>query len=118
MQKIQKHLLYLEDDFSLFENYLKVLSLYFDKVTHAPDGLAGLKAYQNDKFDLILTDIQMPLMDGMEFIDNIRQIDKEIPIYVYSSMSPSFLPKHLEITQFFQKPTGMSDFLKLFSNTL
>lgn len=115
MQPIQKNLLYLEDDLNLASVHLKILSLFFQNVTHAPNGLEGLEAYDSNTFDLILSDIQMPIMDGLEFVARIREKNKEIPIYLLSSLLPNPLPKELNITQAFQKPNGMKNFIELFS---
>ncbi|MDE6758811.1 MAG: response regulator transcription factor [Clostridia bacterium] len=44
------------------------------------DGEQALNALEKDKFDLILTDIMMPNVDGFELAQNVRAIDKNIPI--------------------------------------
>ncbi len=50
------------------------------EVTLAEDGTDGLTKFRADKFDLIITDINMPVMDGYAFVKAVRQIDGDIPI--------------------------------------
>ncbi len=58
------------------------------KVTTAEDGLDGLeKLYASDSIDLIISDVNMPRMDGFTFIKSVRDQDayKDIPIIVLST---------------------------------
>jgi len=60
----------------------------FDVVV-ADDGETGLDAAEHDHFDVIITDINMPNMDGITFIGKLREQDdyKRIPILVFSTES-------------------------------
>ncbi|MDY7229946.1 response regulator [Hyalangium rubrum] len=53
----------------------------------AADGAEGLKKFTQSKFDLVLTDINMPLMDGLKLISHIRQASeqREVPIVVITT---------------------------------
>ena len=53
----------------------------------AVDGADGLKKFTQSRFDLVLTDINMPLMDGLKLISHIRQAPahKDIPIVVITT---------------------------------
>jgi two-component system chemotaxis response regulator CheY len=53
----------------------------------AVDGADGLKKMTQSKFDLVLTDINMPLMDGLKLISHIRQASeqREVPIVVITT---------------------------------
>ncbi|WP_029893334.1 response regulator [Desulfohalovibrio reitneri] len=58
------------------------------KVTTAEDGLDGLeKLYSSDAYDLIISDVNMPRMDGFTFIKTVREQDayRDIPIIVLST---------------------------------
>jgi two-component system, chemotaxis family, chemotaxis protein CheY len=46
----------------------------------ASDGVIGLDVFKANKFDLIVTDINMPNMDGLTFIKEVRKLDDKIPI--------------------------------------
>lgn len=53
----------------------------------AADGAEGLKKFTQSTFDLVLTDINMPLMDGLKLISHIRQASeqREVPIVVITT---------------------------------
>ncbi len=54
------------------------------EVFEAEDGLAGMKIIKNEDFDLVLCDIKMPKMDGVEVLEAIKKIKPEIPIVMIS----------------------------------
>ncbi len=79
------HLLYIEDDLSMRETSVDLFKNFFTQITTAIDGVEGFEKYENGSFDIIVTDISMPRMDGIELIKRIRAKDKDIPIIVYSA---------------------------------
>ncbi len=57
------------------------------EVTDCSDGEIGWKAFQKEKFDLVITDVEMPQMDGLALTWKIRQSDTpDVPVIVYSSI--------------------------------
>jgi len=56
-----------------------------EDVTTAEDGQQGLDAYHKDTFDLILTDWNMPVMDGLQFVKQVRKVNKDIPIVMITT---------------------------------
>ena len=78
-------LLYIEDDVITLEIYLQLFSKIFSSVTTAANGKEGLSKYNTENPDFIITDFQMPDMNGPEFIHTIRKIDKAIPIIILSA---------------------------------
>jgi len=91
-------LLYIEDESSIRE----ILSIRLENVVSelivAEDGEDGYQKYLENKPDLILTDITMPKLDGIEMSRKIREIDREIPIIVMSAHSDSsYLLDSIEI---------------------
>ncbi len=75
-------LLYVEDNKESRDSLEGLLKNFFSDITLADDGLAGLEEFKSASFDLIITDIKMPKMNGIEMIEKIREIDEEIPIIV------------------------------------
>ena len=69
----EKFILQLSRDILVKSNY---------EVKTASDGKEGIKLLEDNKFDLILTDIKMPNVNGLDFIRHVRVYDKEIPIIV------------------------------------
>jgi CheY-like chemotaxis protein len=75
-------ILYVEDD-SGSRNLLKrMLRNDFPEIIMAENGLEGYEAFKLVKPDIVITDIQMPVMDGLEMIEKIREESKETPIIV------------------------------------
>ena len=77
------------------------------KVTIANNGKEGLEAYRQDKPDVIVADIEMPVMDGYEMVRRIRETDREIPILFSSArVSPKDVVKGYElgVNNYVKKP--------------
>jgi len=57
------------------------------KVVEADDGVDGLKKLSSGKFDLVITDINMPIMDGLKLVKRIRTdaVHKEVPIMIITT---------------------------------
>lgn len=58
-------------------------------VTEADDGVDGLKKLATGKFDIVLTDINMPIMDGLKLVKRIRTdpVHKDVPIVIITTES-------------------------------
>ena len=78
-------LLYVEDDKEARETTFMILEEFFDDITIAIDGKDGIEKFRNDKFDLVITDINMPNMNGLDMAQAIRDIDQSIPIVIISA---------------------------------
>ncbi|MGB5866670.1 MAG: response regulator, partial [Arcobacteraceae bacterium] len=76
MNKIK--ILYAEDDKSIVE-FIKILLKKYDflETEFVSNGLEALTLYEKNKFDLVITDMIMPKLDGFELIKHIRTIDSE-----------------------------------------
>jgi putative nucleotidyltransferase with HDIG domain len=80
---MQKEKILIIDDEEYILNLSKdILSKSNYVVKTATDGINGLKLFEKEPFDLILTDMKMPGMDGFEVIRQIRSDNKEIPVIV------------------------------------
>ena len=75
-------LLYVEDDIDQRKDYMFVLSARYLKVFEANNGQEGLALYKEHKPNLIITDIEMPLMNGLKMVEHIRKVDSKIPILI------------------------------------
>jgi len=80
-------LLYIEDDEDSREQTLDTLELFFTKIVIAVDGEDGLYKYNSNKIDFIITDINMPKLNGIEMIQKIRKLNQTIPIIIVSAHS-------------------------------
>ena len=73
-------LLYAEDDLQSRKNYAFVLEEYFSKVYLAEDGIEALDLYHQKKPDVLLLDISMPFINGLDVAKAVRTTNKDIPI--------------------------------------
>jgi DNA-binding response OmpR family regulator len=84
---VPANLLVVEDDFDTREVLATLLRIEGFTVITAQNGLAGLDAVQTERVDLIITDIEMPHLDGVEMIRRLRaQVQfRRLPIVVVSA---------------------------------
>jgi DNA-binding NarL/FixJ family response regulator len=80
-----KRVLLVEDNRQSREILKSILKDSFSFVVVARNGVDALNVYQKYKFDLVVTDIQMPYMDGIELCKKIKDINSEQHILVISS---------------------------------
>ena len=74
--------LYVEDEIALRDITSSSIESIINKLVVADNGKEGLEKFQQDEFDLIITDLSMPVMDGITMIKEIRKINSTIPIVV------------------------------------
>ena len=79
-------ILVIEDEAAIRRVLVKILSEESDSysVEEAEDGLKGLETIKNNDYDLVLCDIKMPKMDGVEVLEAARKIKPEIPFIMIS----------------------------------
>ena len=103
--------LIVEDSLIIQKQMKMFLEKLFKKVYIANDGLEGLDLFKRVSPDVILTDLQMPKMDGHEFIENVKKIDNKTQIIVFSAYGHAeniikFL--RMGVTDFLQKPVNFT----------
>jgi len=89
MTKNKIKLLLVENDTVIRTIYQQVLQKTASNILLARNGEEGFNIFQKEKPDLILTDIRMPLVNGLDMIKKIRQEDKSIRIIIISAYSES-----------------------------
>jgi len=79
-------ILIIEDEAAIRRVLVKILSEENDTyhVEEAEDGLVGIEKIKKDDFDLVLCDIKMPKMDGVEVLEAVKKIKPEIPMVMIS----------------------------------
>jgi YesN/AraC family two-component response regulator len=100
-------LLYIEDNQDLRENKLILFNEIFKSVQDAKNGLEGLELFQESDYDLIITDINMPLMGGLEMIKKIKKLKPNQKVIVHSAYGElEYISKmvELDIDSFITKP--------------
>lgn len=107
------HVLYVEDDEVARENGIEYLENYFDHIYAASDAFEGLKLYREVHPDIIITDIQMPKLNGLEFVKQIRKENKETQIIVITAHNDTaYLLQaiELQLIKYLIKPVQESAF--------
>jgi len=80
-------LLYVEDDEIIRQNAVEYLSNYCKEVFQAKDGEEALLIYKAKKPDVIISDIEMPRLNGLEMAKQIRKKDKTTPIIIATAFT-------------------------------
>lgn len=80
------NILYVEDNIEVQKQTTKMLQSFFNNICIATNGKIALDLFlNNDIYHIVITDIEMPVLDGLNFIESIRKINKKIPIIVLSA---------------------------------
>ena len=78
-------LLIVEDDQQLQQMFIRILSKHGYSAVGVSNGQLALDALDKDYFDLIITDIMMPEMDGFELVQQLRDVGNKIPILMITA---------------------------------
>ncbi len=100
-------ILCVEDNKGVRKRLVNTLNFYFKEVVEADDGEEAFKIYQGLKPDAIITDIDMPNMNGITLVKKIRKKDSDIPIIILTAYSnEEYLLEliNLKINHFILKP--------------
>jgi diguanylate cyclase (GGDEF)-like protein len=114
----QLTLLLVEDDAEMRETTREFLGSFFEHIILAVDGEDGLKKFQEHKIDFLVTDINMPNMNGLELISNIRQVQEDLPIIILSAHTESkYFTESIRysVDGYLLKPFDMEHFLYVLS---
>lgn len=80
------NVLYVEDNIEVQTQTAKMLQSFFNNISIANNGKVALELFvNNDSYHILITDIKMPILDGLGFIESIRKINKRVPIIVLSA---------------------------------
>ncbi len=111
MIKLDVSVLYIEDDEEIAQEIRFFLNSRVKILFFAKDGEDALEIYKEEKPDMIITDIQMPRMNGLEMIQVIRENNIEIPILIISAYNDTnYLMKSLNlgVDAYILKPTDLN----------
>lgn len=116
-------ILIIEDEAPIRRVLNKILSEENDAylVQEAEDGLQGIELVKNEDFDLILCDIKMPKMDGVEVLEAIKKIKPEIPMVMISGhgdLETAIQTMRLGAFDYISKPPDLNRLLNTVRNAL
>ena len=78
------NILLIDDERAIRKTLSDILTFEGYKIKEAADGEEGLKMFQEKTFDVVLCDIKMPRLDGIEFLDKATAINPDVPIIMVS----------------------------------
>ncbi|AUS07097.1 sigma-54-dependent transcriptional regulator [Pseudotamlana carrageenivorans] len=116
-------ILVIEDEAAIRRVLVKILSEENDtyKVDEAVDGLEGIEKIKNEDYDLVLCDIKMPKMDGVEVLEATKKIKAEVPMVMISGhgdLDTAVNTMRLGAFDYISKPPDLNRLLNTVRNAL
>jgi len=114
----QFKLLLVENNNLMRETTLDFLRSFFDDIIVAVDGDDAWSKFQKSDFDFVITDINLPNMDGLKLISKMREVNEDLPIVILSAHTESnyFIESiHYSVDGYLLKPFNMDHFLYILS---
>ncbi len=116
-------ILIIEDEAAIRRVLVKILTEESDsyEVQEAEDGLAGTELIKKEDYDLILCDIKMPKMDGVEVLEAVKKVKPEIPIVMISGhgdLDTAVNTMRLGAFDYISKPPDLNRLLNTVRNAL
>lgn len=115
MTKIEKYpykILFIEDENNIRNNYVQYLNLYFDEVFQASDGLEAYEIYKEKEPHIMIIDINLPKLSGIDLLKSIREKDSKTEVIILSAHSEKEIIQELEslsISTYLVKPVNRKD---------
>lgn len=118
-----KKILIVEDNPMNMELVLDLLEFYEHNITKAEDGIKALERLAEQKFDIILLDMQLPKMDGLEVLDRIKKNPEtaEIPVIAVTAHAMKGSEEHfieMGCVDYVSKPIDIHKFRALIDKYL
>lgn len=106
--------LYVEDNANARAQTSKMMETFFTYIDTAVDGKKGLEKFNQNNYDLIFSDINMPNMNGIEMFKNIREKNEEIPLVVITAhdQKEHFIESiEINVDSYILKPVNIEQFI-------
>ncbi len=103
-------ILYVEDEEEIFNLSVPILSRYCSTLLTARNGAEGMDIYTSQVPDIVITDIHMPVMDGLAMTEQIRVLDRAVPIIVMTAFERlDYLKRAIEVNidKYVMKPVSI-----------
>jgi two-component system, OmpR family, response regulator VanR len=119
--KKKLNILYIEDDTIFIPKIKYILEKIFKSVVVATNGEEALELFKTNNINLIISDINMPKMDGLAFLKNLRKINSDISfIFLTARKEVDIILDaiQLDISNYILKPIDLNNFLHIVNNTV
>jgi len=112
------NVLYVEDNEDVMSSTLDILNTFFTNIDTAMNGEEGLEKFKEkaDFYDLIISDINMPKMNGLDMISEIKKINREILVVITTAHNDySYLIKSIEmkVDRYLMKPLNINQIIDI-----
>jgi len=114
-------LLYVEDNDDARESKLLILRDFFDEIIVAVDGEDGINKFNEYKIDIVITDINMPKLNGLDMSQKIKNINSSIPILVLSAYNDAeYFTQSIKIgiDGYLLKPIDIKQFIEVLKKVI
>ncbi len=108
-------ILYVEDNLNLLQKASTFLKKFFKRVDSASDGVVALKLLKEHEYPIVITDIRMPNMDGLQLSQEIKKLYPETKVIIMSAFDEKdYLLKSIElgISHYLTKPVNAEELTK------
>ncbi len=120
-EAISGRILVADDDEATLDMVSEFLELMGFEVALAENGIEALSLFIADSFDIVLTDLNMPVMDGLSLAINIKRKSPKTPIVLLTGSNKEEVLKKVEKGPFYSvlfKPFRIADFRKTIQGAL
>ena len=114
-------ILFVEDEKAIRENYITYLKTFFAEVFEAEDGVKAYELYKLKKPDIMIVDINIPKLNGLELLERIRENDyttKAIMLTAHTDKSFLLKATTLKLTKYLVKPVSRKDLNEALESTI
>jgi two-component system cell cycle response regulator CpdR len=114
-------ILVIDDEASVLAVIERALKRAGHKVVLATDGASGIRSYEQEPADLVISDIYMPDYDGIELISRFRRASPTLPIIAMSGHQKGNIlevAKRLGVVAVIEKPFDVNDFVNAVDNAV
>ena len=96
--RVRLKVLYVEDEPDLRERIRIVLEMFYETVLSCANGREGVELFERERPDLVVSDIMMPVLDGLEMTRRVREIAPETPVILTTAFTEtSYLLKAIDL---------------------
>ena len=106
------NVLYVEDETQVRDMTVKFLNKIFTNVDSAIDGQDGLDHFKANKYDLVITDLKMPKMNGRDMLGKIKELDEDVVLLVITAADSKMDATLTACDAYIKKPVKINDFLE------
>jgi len=111
----QQNILYIEDDIATLNSFSSTLELIVNKLYTAQNGKEALYIIENNKIDIIISDIEMPQMNGIELIHKLKEKNIDIPfifLTAYSNTQYLLEAVNNNVSKYLIKPINVEELIE------